>query len=66
MGSHNNLDPTDTGIYAKINPKKSPVLYRPQPVTYCKHCGSGHVTTMVPVVQEPVPEPVPSVEACTH
>ena len=51
---------TDTGIYAKINPRKSPVLYKPQPVTYCKHCGSGHVTTVVPELPVSIPEPVPN------
>ena len=40
--------PIDSGIYAKINPRKSPVLHKPQPVNYCKHCGSGHVTTGAP------------------
>ena len=52
---------TDTGIYAKINPRKSPVLHKPQPVTYCKHCGSGHVTT-VPELPVSIPEPAPSAE----
>ncbi len=38
----------DTGIYAKITPRRSPVLHKPQPITYCKHCVSGHVTTAAP------------------
>ena len=50
----------DAGIYAKINPRKSPVLHKPQPVTYCKHCGSGYVSTMIPELPVTIPEPVPN------
>ena len=58
MTSDTSPNSTDTGIYAKINPRKSPVLHKPQPVTYCKHCGSGHVTTVVPDLPVSIPEPV--------
>ena len=58
--SDNSPISTDAGIYAKINPRKSPILHKPQPLTYCKHCGSGHVTTVIPELPVTIPESVPN------